>query len=138
MVEPIHQCLPEWHRIVAERDMAALGDLLHPDATFRSPVAHTPYRGAMVLALALSTVIEVFEDFTYHREFVTGDGRHAVLEFSAKVGEKAVKGIDMIEVDDDGKIVNFEVMVRPLSGLSALADEMGARIGPLMQSMKGK
>ena len=138
MNKPIHAALTEWHRIVSQRDMKALGALLHPDAVFRSPVAHSEYRGAMVLALALSTVIEVFEDFTYHREFLTEDGHHAVLEFSARVGAREVKGIDMIEVDSEGRITSFEVMIRPLSGLQALAAEMGARIGAQMTEMKGR
>ena len=46
----------------------ALPDLLAPDAVFRSPMAHTPYPGAPVVSMILNTVINVFEDFTYHRE----------------------------------------------------------------------
>jgi len=78
--------------------------------------------------LILSTVIEVFEDFTYHRSFVAEDSRSVVLEFSAKVSGRQLKGIDMIRIDDDGRIVEFEVMVRPLSGLQALAEQMAARL----------
>ncbi|GGY56968.1 nuclear transport factor 2 family protein [Parvularcula lutaonensis] len=136
MNEAARETIKQWHRIVATRDMEALADIVHPQAVFRSPVAHTPYPGAFALCLALSTVIEVFEDFTYHREFEDAENGSAVLEFSAKVGDKQVKGVDIIRLDADGKIIDFEVMIRPMSGLQALAAEMGARIGDQMAAMK--
>jgi hypothetical protein len=67
---------------------------------------------------------------------VNEDGMSVVLEFSAMVGDKAIKGIDMIRFDDDGLIVDFEVMVRPMSGLQALGAEMGARLGALLPAFK--
>ena len=76
-----------------------------------------------------STVIDVFEDFTYHREFFTDDGKNATLEFSAHVGGKQLKGVDLIKFDDAGLITEFEVMIRPASGLMALGEEMGKRVG---------
>ncbi len=45
---------------------------------------------------------------------------------------KDLKGIDLVQFDADGKIVDFEVMVRPLSGLQALGEEMGKRVAPFM------
>ena len=65
-------------------NLKALPELLGPKAVFRSPMAHTPYPGAPVVAIILNTVFEVFEDFKYHRELATADGLNVVLEFSAK------------------------------------------------------
>ena len=124
--------LATWHEMVASRDLSRLPEILHPDAVFRSPVAHKPYPGADAVQLILSTVIQVFEDFTYHRTFVTDDSRSVVLEFSANVSGRQLKGIDMIRIDDDGKIVDFEVMVRPRSGLDALAAQMGERLAAFL------
>jgi 2,4-dienoyl-CoA reductase (NADPH2) len=59
-----------------------------------------------------------------------------VLEFSAKVNGKALKGIDLVQFDADGKIVDFEVMVRPMSGLQALGDEMAKRLAPYLAAYK--
>jgi SnoaL-like domain len=125
-----------WHRMVAEHDMADLPSLLHADATFRSPMAFKPYAGAKAVSLILSTVLGVFADFEYHRELATDDGLNAVLEFSARVGDKQLKGIDLIRFDADGKIIDFEVMIRPMSGLQALGEQMGQRIGPLLAALK--
>ena len=76
----------------------------------------------------MTNVVQVFENFSYHREFLSEDGNNVVLEFSANVGDKKLKGIDMIQFNDEGQIIDFEVMIRPKSGLEALAIEMGQRI----------
>ncbi len=57
-------------------------------------------------------------------------------EFSARVGDKQLKGIDLIRFDAEGRIVDFEVTIRPLSGLRALGEAMGQRIGPLLAAFK--
>lgn len=129
--------LVRWHAMIASRDLGGLADLLHPEAVFRSPMAFTPYPGAQAVQLILGTVIQVFEDFTYHRELASADGLNLVLEFSARVGDRELKGIDMIRFDENGKIVDFEVMVRPLSGLQALGAEMGRRLAPQLAALKG-
>jgi hypothetical protein len=86
--------------------------------------------------MILNTVVNVFEDFAYHRELATADGLNVVLEFSAHVGGKQLKGIDMIRFNEAGKIVEFEVMVRPLSGLQALGEQMGQRLGAYLAASK--
>lgn len=124
--------LQRWHQFVAAQNLSPLPELLHPQAVFRSPMAHKPYPGAPVVNLILNTVLQVFQDFAYHRELASADGLSVVLEFSAKVGGRELKGIDMIRFDEAGKIVEFEVMVRPMSGLAALGEEMGRRLAPYL------
>ena len=129
--------LARWHQFVAARDLSALNELLHPQAVFRSPMAHSPYPGAQAVNLILNTVIKVFEDFTYHRELFSADGLSVVLEFSAKVAGRELKGIDLIRFDESGRILEFEVMVRPMSGLQALGAEMAQRLAPLLAAARG-
>ncbi|MNO91387.1 SnoaL-like domain protein [compost metagenome] len=130
------QSLNLWHAMIRTGDLQPLPALLDPQAVFRSPMAHTPYPGAPVVSMILNTVMNVFEDFNYHRELATGDGLSVILEFSAKVGEKELKGIDLIRFNEQGRIVEFEVMVRPLSGLQALGEEMGRRLGAYLKTTK--
>lgn len=129
--------LAQWHALMQKNDLGQLPELLHPQAIFRSPMAFKPYVGAPVVSLILNTVSQVFADFAYHRELASADGLSVVLEFSAKVAERELKGIDMIRFDEAGKIVEFEVMIRPMSGLQALGDEMGRRLAPLLAAAKG-
>ncbi|QSQ25014.1 nuclear transport factor 2 family protein [Pyxidicoccus parkwayensis] len=125
---PIAESLQRWHDMVARKDLSRVTELLDSEVVFRSPVAHHPYPTPAVVSTILNTVLTIFEDFTYHRQLATPDGLSVVLEFSARVGKRQLKGIDFIRFNEQGKIVEFEVMIRPMSGLSALADEMGKRL----------
>ena len=128
--------LQKWHEMMAKLDLSDLALIVHPEVTFRSPIAFNPYASVEAMVMALQTVITVCSDFSYHREAATDDGLSVVLEFSAKIGGKAVKGADLIRFDTEGRIVDFEVMIRPLSGLQALGEQMGQRIGPLLAAFK--
>lgn len=130
--------LVRWHAMIDRHDLSDLRPLIHPDAMFRSPIAFNGYKSADAVILALGTVITVFTEFTYHRQAVTADGLNVVLEFSARVGDKEVKGIDFIRFGEDGRIVDFEVMMRPLNGVQALALEMGRRLGDTLPAYKEK
>lgn len=132
----VARSLETWHRMVATRDLTDLPTIVHPAAEFRSPMAFKPYRSREAVVLILSTVITIFENFEYHRAFASPDGLSLVLEFSADVGGKSLKGIDMVRFDADGLIVDFEVMIRPLNGLQALGAEMGARLAAFLPAYK--
>ena len=126
-IETTKQALEKWHQMIKTGDLSNLNELLADDVVFRSPVAFKPYEGKRVVFFILTNVIQVFENFTYHREFYTEDGENVVLEFSANVSGKSLKGIDMVRFNAQGKIIDFEVMIRPMSGLAALAEKMGTR-----------
>lgn len=127
-IQTTKQAIKRWHAMLQTRDMSILNELLAEDVVFHSPVAYQPYPDKQVVFFILSNVIQIFENFTYHREFYTEDGMNVVLEFSANVGEKKLKGIDMIQLNEQGQIIDFEVMLRPKSGLEALAAQMGQRM----------
>lgn len=135
LAENAQKSLDAWHRMVAARDLSDVGRLCAQNAVFRSPVAHTPYVGAELVAAFLQQALLSFENFRYHRIFYSGD-RNVVLEFSATVAGRALKGIDMIRFDDQGLFEDFEVMVRPASGLQALGAEMARRMAPLLAAGK--
>jgi hypothetical protein len=134
----VARSLDIWHDMIRKNDLSELRTILRPDAMFRSPMAFNPYKSADAVVLALSTVITVFENFTYHRQFATDDGLSVVLEFSAEVAGKSLEGADFVRFDEEGKIVDFEVMIRPLSGLQALGEEMGKRLGHKLPEYKVK
>ena len=122
------ETLARWHHAFVEtRDKAALASILADDVIFRSPFVWKPYHGKAATMHILGTVITVFEDFRYHRTFTNPTG--CVLEFSARVGDRELGGVDLIEFDANGLMVDFTVMIRPGSGLEALAREMGRRLG---------
>lgn len=114
--------LTKWHQFVRERDEQVLSEALADNVLFRSPALWKPREGKAMTMLYLKSAVRVLEDFTYLREFVRE--KAVVLEFSARVGKFGLKGVDIIQFNDQGKIVDFEVMVRPASGLQALIEAM--------------
>ncbi|WP_179998120.1 nuclear transport factor 2 family protein [Acinetobacter sp. YH12239] len=131
-LETTQKSIQRWHHMLETRDLSLLNELLSEEVVFKSPVAFKPYPGKQVVTFILTNVIEIFENFRYHREFYTADGLSVVLEFSANVGEKTLKGIDMIQFNEQGQIIDFEVMIRPKSGLEALAFQMGQRMAQFL------
>lgn len=93
---------------------------------FFSPVVFKRYEGREAIALLLAAVVEVFEGFRYVDQLETGDT--AVLVFKAKVGDRDVDGVDILRFDSHGMIRELMVMVRPMSGMNALAEAMQARL----------
>jgi hypothetical protein len=125
-----------FRRAVEERDEAAIQALLADDVVFTSPVAFKPYVGKPITAALLRGVLRVFEDFHYVREIADSNGRDHALVFEAKISGaagKKVNGCDFLHLNDDGLIDDFMVMVRPLSGATALSEAMGAQFDRIQQ-----
>lgn len=114
-----------WHDIVATRDPTRLSALLARDVVFHSPVVHTPQAGRPIVTRYLAAAIEVFGNatFRYVRE-VVGE-RDAALEFTVEIDGVEVNGVDLIRWDDDSRIVDFKVMVRPLKAINLVHRRMG-------------
>ena len=117
-------------RAAAEaKDFEAMEGLFSEDVVFRSPFVFRPYPGIEALRFILTSVAGIFEDFVYVEHGETGDT--AVLMFEAKVGDRELQGVDILRFGVDGLISEMTVMVRPMSGLQALAEEMGRRLEAL-------
>jgi hypothetical protein len=113
---------------IEARDVDAAVALMRDDVTFRSPAVFTPYAGREALRRILEAVLAVFEDFRYVREIGADGARDHALVFEARVGDQQVEGCDFIQLDEDGAISTFTVMVRPMSGAVALAEAMKAQL----------
>jgi hypothetical protein len=109
-----------------QKDFSRAEELFSPDVVFRSPAVFKPYTGLEALKVLLGAVAEVFEDFRYVDQVETGDT--AVLVFEARAGDRELNGVDVLRFGEDGRIAEMMVMVRPLSGLNALVEEMGRRL----------
>ncbi len=116
-----------FRKAVEDRDPAAVEALLAEDVVFVSPVAFKPYPGKAITAAILRGVMRVFEDFTYVREITQPGSRDHAFVFTATVNGRQIQGCDLLHFDEEGKIDEFTVMVRPLSAATALAEAMGAQ-----------
>ena len=128
-MEPTIQLTPtmlRWHEAVENKNMKILEEILTEDCIFRSPFLWKPKQGRPLAIAILKAASNVFEDFEYHRQLT--DGSSWTLEFSAHIGEIGLKGVDLIRINEDGKITEVEVLVRPFKGLQALADAMSKQL----------
>ena len=119
-----------FRKAVEERDEAAIQAMLADNVVFTSPVAFKPYVGKPITAAILRGVLRVFEDFHYIREINDSNGRDHAFVFQTGISGVAgmkLTGCDFLHVNEDGLIDDFMVMVRPLSGATALSDAMGAQ-----------
>lgn len=105
-----------------------LAGQLADDVVFRSPVVHTPQEGKPITMAYLTAAGQTLggDTFRYVRVFDCGD--KAVLEFECEMNGIHVNGVDMIEWNEDGRITDFKVMVRPLKGMQAVHAAMGAML----------
>ncbi|QXC60909.1 nuclear transport factor 2 family protein [Aquihabitans sp. G128] len=141
----IEQTIADWHRHLRGQLPGGLDALLHDDVVFFSPIVFTPQRGRAVTKLYLEAAGQTLPGdsagggldsigskgeqaggFRYTKEVLAGN--HAVLEFETTVEGKYVNGVDIITCDDDGKIVEFRVMLRPLQAINLVHRQMGAML----------
>jgi ketosteroid isomerase-like protein len=122
-----------WHELVQSRNAKGLNALLADDVVFHSPVVHTPQVGKAVTIEYLAAAFHVFfnESFRYTRELIGSND--AVLEFQVHIDGIDVNGVDMMKWNDEGKIVEFKVMLRPLKAINLIHQKMGA----MLQAAKG-
>ncbi|MGJ8558829.1 MAG: nuclear transport factor 2 family protein [Litorimonas sp.] len=126
--------IAKWHAYTDTPSPAALNALLHEDVVFHSPVVHTPQRGRQITFAYLWAANETLgnDSFKYLREVV--DGNHVVMEFETEMDGVTVNGIDMITFNDDGLIIDFKVMVRPLQAVNKVHQQMGE----MLKAMKAR
>lgn len=122
-----------WHKIVEDRDMSGLSDILADDVVFHSPVIHTPQAGKALTIMYLSAAAGLLLNgtFRYVREVI--GPRDAVLEFMAKIDGITMNGVDLIKWNGEGKIIEFKVMIRPLKAIGKIQEKMSLLSGASTQ-----
>jgi hypothetical protein len=120
--------LSTWHELVRTRNTKGLSSVLADEVVFYSPIVHAPQVGKTIALKYLSAAFHVFfnETFRYVRE-LTGP-RDAVLEFQVEIDGISINGVDMIKWDDEGKIVEFKVLIRPLKAVNMVHQKMAAML----------
>lgn len=131
--------LKNWHTFLETRTPKILDELLANEVIFYSPIVWTPQEGKQITKLYLMAALEVFggekSNFRYVKQVV--DNNQFILEFVTLIDGVTVNGVDMIELNDDGKIISFKVMVRPLKAINKVHEKMGEMLEKL-KHQKGK
>ncbi len=121
----MHPTIERMQAVVAKGDETLILDLLAEDVRFMPPTYYSTWTGRAPVAALLGHVGQVFSGFRYRR--IMGDGKDWALEFQCKVGDLDAIGVDLITLNDEGLIQEFEVVMRPHKTVSALRAAMMAR-----------
>jgi hypothetical protein len=122
--------MPEPHPfwLAAEhKDLEAMTDVLREDVVLHSPVLFRGFEGRDVVLQILGHVAATLEDFSYTHELA--DGETVVLRFKARVGDRELEGVDFLTLDEEGRVSDITVFIRPMSALTAFNERMAARFG---------
>tara|TARA_Y100000768_G_scaffold65707_1_gene45605 strand:- start:111 stop:506 length:396 start_codon:yes stop_codon:yes gene_type:complete len=118
------ELIHKWHEVMKNSELELLDKIIADDATFSSPVVFKPMLGKEITMMYLSAAGQSFnmEKFQYTKEI--HDGMNSVLEFETYIDEISVNGVDIIEWNEDGKIANFKVMIRPFKAVQKVQQKM--------------
>ena len=127
--------LKTWHPIDAERDLLTLPEVLSPDVSMGAPPYWQKIEGRDVVAHLLGVIVTTIEDFSYHREWV--DGAELALEFTGHVGSLDLQGIDLITLNDENRIANLDVLMRPMNAVGTLQEIVAPRMIEFLKAQSG-
>ena len=122
----MHPTIEKMCQIAKSHNEADLLSILAEDVSFKPPTYWATWTGREPVAAILGHVINIFENFEYRR--VMGDGNDWALEFQCNIGELDCVGVDLITLNEEGKIQNFEVVMRPHKTIGVLRTQMMANI----------
>jgi hypothetical protein len=121
--------MPESHpfRVAAEaQDIELMTETLREDVVLHSPILFRGFEGRDVVGQVLTHVAATLEGLTYIDELAEGDT--VALRFKAQVGDRELEGIDFLELDEDGRVRELTVFMRPLSAITAFNEQMKLRL----------
>ena len=133
MAEESAAFLDEWHRIVAQRDLHALRSILAEDVSLGAPPYWGRLRGREIVHHLLGLLVNTIDGFTYHREWLKG--RELALEFTGRVGELELQGIDLISLDERFRLQSLDVMIRPINAVLALREAIAPRMATFLAEL---
>ena len=123
--------IEEWHAIIESRDPSLLDSLLADNVVLHSPVVHSLIEGKKLVCLYLNAAFHTFLNESFHYVRKLDCHPDHVLEFQLELDGIFVNGVDMIRFNEQGQIIDFKVMVRPLKGLNVIHQKMGQMLDKL-------
>lgn len=130
MTSEVDKFLSEWHRVVSAKDRDGLVGLLAEDVSLGAPPYFEKLRGRDLVHHLLGLILQTIDDFTYHRQW-RNEGELA-LEFSGRIGELRLQGIDLITLNDDFVVGNIDVLIRPTNAVDALRDVIAPQMATFL------
>lgn len=122
-----------WCEVISSRDTSKLAAILSDEVVFHSPIVHTPQVGKKITTLYLTAALHVLanDTFAYLKKVI--DSNETILEFEVEIDGILVNGVDIITWNNNGKITEFKVMIRPLKAVNLIHQKMGELLAKYQQ-----
>jgi len=142
----IEKTIENWHSFL--RGDLELDDLIHEECIFFSPVVFKPLKGRELTKLYLNAAYKVFPGDKGEQEnnqSLTNSGsfnytkyilneNHAALEFETIIDGIEINGIDIITCDENSRITEFKVMIRPKKAVEKIQEQMASMLESMTES----
>lgn len=120
--------LSDWHEVVKTNDAKLLKSILDKEVVFHSPIRFKPQQGRKLVMGYLLSAAKMFDGNGFHYVKELTSETEAVLEFNAEIDGIIIDGVDIITWNNDGKITEFKVMIRPLKAIEKVGEKMKAQL----------
>jgi hypothetical protein len=117
-----------FRRAAEQKDLDLLRETLREDVVLHSPVLFRGFEGRETVIAVITHVAATLDGLTYVNELSEDDA--VCLRFKATVAgtDRQIEGIDFLELDEDGRVAELTVFMRPLSALTAFNEQMKERL----------
>ncbi len=132
MATTVETFIRNWRDAVEGGDAEKIFPLLSDEMTFYSPVLFKPSSDRAYIDTILRFVDETLSEFEYIEIYEQPQG--AAMMFRAKVGDLSVEGVDFFKLNEQGKVTELKVMLRPLNAVMTLAETMKAHFAGMTAS----
>lgn len=115
---------PTWREAVEAHDLDALAAVLAPDAKLRSPITvRIPFEGRETVLELMEEIFAILESMEVVRD-IRQDGLQ-ILEIETRLAGYDMHQVQVIELDDDERVRQITLFMRPLPGVANLAAHLG-------------
>ncbi len=118
--------MQEFADALASKDLDRYSAWFADDIRLNTPIHEEPLVGKQVACQILPVVFSIFENFHYP-DIITGQQTHALF-FRAEIDGILLEGVDYVRTDENGLVIDFNVMMRPLKAITALTKAIGAKM----------
>jgi hypothetical protein len=113
------------------RDLDAWSSTFAPEIVLHSPMIKMTFRGQEAATELYGVLFDALEEFQITHEFARPD-EYACF-WLASAGGRTIEGSDLIRHDEQGKIAEVRVFIRPLASIAIFA----AAVGPPLAAKRG-
>ncbi|MCP3799276.1 nuclear transport factor 2 family protein [Allokutzneria sp. A3M-2-11 16] len=116
-----------FRRATETGDVELAMSTMSEDVVLRSPLTDRGrFAGREDVRAVFEAALSSIEDIRFHTDI--GDDRQRALFYRGRVGRTAIEECSLVRLDDQARIVELTMWMRPLPGITAVMGALGPKI----------